>query len=409
LQKDALDLRYDIQQRDTAAKTIILNCVKGGALSINYYAFKDSEDSNVTDWEYHLSYEDIKNAPLFAYNIVTPTIEGRVCIEAEAGAAILYLDSVFGGNDDINGIHIGDYVTTTDATTNFGTLVRQIIAVDLTANSITLDSAFGIVIKATSIIYFAKMQATRFSNDYVTEVVINTAGANTKIAVISNENLGIGNIVEFSSTPTRAIIKDKNIDSDGQHWITIDSALTLTAGDIIKAYWSPMMSETGYEIGGSKVILTLSANNNATPALPLPYSFLIGESIVITCKGLTLSQDAYSTVTEIDVESSSLYGEMEFQSGINNKFVNKVLAKFLAKSMIDDYSTPKYILNCTLPYMPNLTPMSDAKTKLRKVQVISNKLFPSHLDFAVNSGILDLKQQPDKRSTIVTLRGDIKL
>lgn len=403
LPNEKLNLDISVEQKDTSRKTIVLNCIRDGALSIEYWSFTNS--GSVEDFNRVLRVEDIEKAPLFAYNIVDPVIEGRICVEAAPSATKLYLDSVFGGNAVASGVHTNDYIKITDSTS--GTFIKKITIVDATDNSITIESAFGITIKITTIVEFLRTQSNFFSNVYVTRVSKDVI-VSTEIPVDSNKNLGINNIVEFSSA-SRNIVRNKYTDSDGQDWISVDAVQTLDTGDTIKAYWSPLKSETGYEIGGSNVILKLTATSDANPSNPMPHTFLKGESIIITCDGLKLEQDPYSSTTHIDVESSSIYGEIEFKNNVDNKFINRTLAKFLTKSIIDESATPRYELTVQLPYMPNLTPIADDKQKLRKIQVISQDLFLAHLDYAVNCGIVDIKQQVDKRSTIAILRGENRL
>ena len=407
LSNDGLNLTVNIEQKDTLSKTIVLNCVRDGAISFDHYIFP-LEGGEQYSFSLALASENIDTCPLFSYNVANSTTEGKLCVDANSSATVLYLNSVFGGEDIETGIHINDYAVITDSTNK--TYIRKIIAVTIATNSIEVESTFGFELKATTILKFYRVNQAYKSSEYVTKTSAVTS--NKYVPVDSNSQLGINNIVEFVMTGNpRALIIDKYTTSLGQDYIVLDEAVTGTIPQdtVVKAYWSPMISGKMYPIGGSNVEMSLTTSKDASTEAPMPYSFVVGEAIVVTCDGLKLEQDTYSTVTYIDVESSSIYGESEFQQNVNNKFVNRTLAKYLTKAIIDDWSTPRYNLNCKFPYLPNMTIMSDNKNYLRKVRIISEDLFSTHLDFAVDFGITDLKQQPDKRSTIAALIGNNKL
>lgn len=421
-----LQLIVDLEQRDTLTKDISLICVKEGAVGGRHYDLitgltTTSSDSLQTDGE-----DPLKLVPLFKFSIIDPVIEVRIIQEISAVATSAILSSVFGGaTNPSGGVQVNDYIQFFNETTE-ETINKKITAVDSDTNTVTLDSALGYIVTTGTICKIIKVRQLaldtggnstsrdyNFSDEGLT-TFIGWAVATKEIDVVDNEFIGVKNvigIVDANGVEERCIVMAKSTTSDGVDRIMVDRVITGTydSSSKIRVYWSPLLSNNLYEVGGSKVFVKLVAKDYVNGENNFERSFLVGDSFLIKCEGLSLVSDPQSTTIKIDATSVKAYGEIEFPGNIDNKFVNRQLAQYLAQILVDEHSTPRYEIEGDAIFLPMLHFLNVEKNRLKKVRIISEKLFPIHLDNAIDFSILSIKQQPDGRKTSFTLRAENKI
>jgi hypothetical protein len=379
------DMTLDGEQRDIYKKTIDLICIRDGVVSL------DSEDT--------------KACPLFRWKIIEVETAIRIVQIADAtGSTTLYLASVFGGNLTTGGIHINDWLKFKNSATE-EYVFRKVTDVDEEDNTVDIEEAFGFTLEKDLEGSVVKSRNIFYSDERV--AMATPVSGENRFTVDTLDNIGVGTILE-NTEGLRTIVRDKYIDSYGIYWVAVDTADFVTGDGTIKGYWSPMVSNVLYEIGGNSVYVKLSMkdSNQASAEYRTFYS---GDYLQLECPGLKLEQDEMSKQVYIDSTSVATYGLVE-EDVTGKKFMTRPLARNYAKMRVLENSAPRFKGTVSSIFLPQLTPVVKTSAlsrdgRLFVVRLQSSAVFPLIQGNSVDFYITAIKHSLNKRSTEFSVKG----
>lgn len=387
-EKDYPNFTVNIEQRDLKPKTINLTCVRGGEVSMDI--------------------EDITKAPLFKWK--ASLLEVEIIVAVNTSSDTVYLNSVFGGADSEGGIKVNDYIGFINPTTGEYEF-KKILTVTSAQNSIVYDialpsSLFSFTLTKGLSGKIFKSDEVYYSNDIGAIVTEISTATTFTFKVNSLQNIGIGNILRNSTSYKFAKIVNKYENSDGTYTVEVDKAGFATVlNDVLKCYWSPLVSNNVYEIGGSKLFVGVQAKDDLDLANANQRTFKAGDYVQVICKGLKLEQDEMSRQTYVDINSVGTYGLIKEKSAPDNKFLNRPLAKYLAKQIVTKNSKPRYQGTLSSIFLPQLKFVNNANRRLFVVRVQNSKLFPLLQNNSVDFYVTSIKHNLGKRQTEFSVRG----
>jgi len=283
------------------------------------------------------------DAPIFKLYISEDPIETKNIQEIGVSDVLIYLGSVFGGTQSENGVKPGYYLAVTDENSSH-TIYRKITDVDVTNNTVTLESALGLVIPIKTSINILPHLAS--SDDEGIEIsAINT----NEITLVGARDLVCpGMVIKFYDLDTdtfidkfyRIITCDKDTDGNVLS-IKVHSTISLTKDYShyeIKYYIAPQTLNTYYKLSNTNIQIKINAE---FPSYPEQRSFQKGETITITCEGLKLEQANGMTQTVQNLRSIAKFGEKEYPVISDNQFLNIYLAKAKALAMLSLFAYPR--------------------------------------------------------------------
>jgi len=398
------DMTFDAEQRDIYQKKINLICVRDGEIS--------------------LASANIDTCPLFKWKVVEVETEVRIIKDLGGSDTTVQLASVFGGSATSAGIRINDWFKIQNPATD-EYVFKRINAVSVPNNTIGIESSLGFAVTKDTVAIILRDKNYYYSNDYVATGDWDV----DRIYVNSLDNLGIGNIVE-NVAGVRAIVTHKGIEASVDYWATgsfgtpyikIDKteaefALTNAA---LKAYWSPLLSNTLYEVGGNSVFIKLTLKETSdtvdttqvrtTRTTADTRRFYTGDYIEVDCPGLKLEADEASRQIYIDSVSVALYGLVS-EEITDKKFLTRPLARNLAKLRVTENAKPRFKGMVQSILLPQLSAVvkdnpDSPDGRLFVVRVQNSKLFPLIQGNSVDFYVTSIKHNLRKRTTEFGVKG----
>lgn len=343
--------------------------------------------------------------PKFKYLVYETTISARLAEDIEASETDLTLGSVFGGTNDENGIHQDDYIIFTNPTDD-SEEIRRIIGgsggadsiIDPDDNIVYISSAIGFPLKRNDEITIQRRFrrsstdniGNRWSDDGITFVTATATSATHTFSSV--RNLSVNTVVVIGSNERRITAIN-----DATNSVTLDSSASLTSGETVKAYWSPDNSGEYFEIGGTDVWIKIDCGVNKA-------LFKRGDSITITCPGLSIEKDEMSKQTAYDTTSVSIYGKKLYPT-IENRFMTRKIAQIKAKEIVAEYKNAVMVLTISIPFSPYLNLITETGNKLTRVGVTSRKFFPTLPNHKVSGYIRKITHSTQAGQTALEIRG----
>lgn len=341
------------------------------------------------------SYTEMENNALFKWQLYETQIEAMVIGDVAAGATSVLVASTFRGGlsstkTDINGntidyilddaINLGDYITVVDPDTQTEETRRITAIADTT---LTIDSAFSFDIASSTIVVITHPfdltdTSVSWSDEGVTTLSADATNAST-IYVTSIRDLSEYMVVSCEGdSPTFARISDigdYDTDSSGYSLTLVGNTVTADAGAIVYAYYAPSKDSSSeysyFDIGSTGIKLKISPESTS-----LNNEFWVGDRITITTEGLISEANEQSKQTAYNLTSMSERGRIEFPS-INNRFINRTLAKHIVRKIVNDYGDPHYIITINNTLYPTLRFIGDDNNLIR-VRLYSKRMFPNY-------------------------------
>jgi hypothetical protein len=343
--------------------------------------------------------------PKFKYLVFETTTSTRLAEDVEASETDIELASVFGGTNDLNGVHKDDYLIFTNPTTDTEE-IRRITGgsggvdstVDPDDNIVYISSAIGFPLKVNDEVIIQRKfrrsstdnTGNRWSDDGVS--YITTTATSATHTVSSIRNLSVNTVVVIGNNERRILSIDSTANT-----VTFNSSVSLTAGDVIRAYWSPDNSGEYFEIGGTKVWIKIDCGTNNA-------MFKRGDSITVTCPGLVIQQDEMSKQVAYDTLSVSTYGKKLYPT-IENRFMTRKIAKIKAKEIVSEYKHAVQILTVAIPFAPYLNLITETGNKLLRVGIVSKTFFPNLPNHKVSGYVRKIVHSPTTGHTALEIRG----
>lgn len=378
---------YDIDQRDNLTKTAKAICTRGGTTTDGNARFKFT---------------------------ITLEVMSTYLVQNEGASETIYsVSSVYGGDNEVNGINIGDFAIVQNPTTGED-IYRAITAVSNSANTITLASTFGIALNRKDEIRILKSfrtssgSAKAIWSDEGVAYLTATLTSGTAVATVNSvEGLSVSTMVKFKDGATyseefRIIAVNE---TDKQITLSANASSTINSAAVVLAWFSPYENAsypTMQEIGGSNVFIQFRTPSTGTAEVDYTKTFKVGDRVSINCPGITLEQDTSSKQVSIDVTSISLHGRKEFPS-INNKFLSRNLCRELGKYYIDLYKDPKYQIDLVCNLTPDIK-LVNSSGALSRVDLFSPDAFPFSAGGIQQSTIKSITHDIMHRKTTVTLK-----
>jgi len=390
-EEENVNLVMDIEQRDLSKKTIDLICVRDGEVGI------DSLNLN--------------SCPLFKWKIIDLETEIRVAVNLPIPTVIpvdLYLTSVYGGKYSDGGIKPGDMLKFLNETTNEYEF-KLILAVYEEENRITIESGFSFDLKKDTVGFVLNSRNKYYSNEQVAVCTVIPDENSGVFQVDSIDNIGINTVLQNSqggygrvTSKYIGISNTYNIQvSDSEGNAILDFC---DKDEVLKGYWSPLLSNVAYEVGGSSIFIKLSAKEDEAISKPKLRTFIYSDYIQVICDGLKLESDEASKQTFVDINSVAQYGTLEGNAP-NNKFLNRLLAKNLAKQIVKKNAIPRYKGSVSSIFLPGLEIVNKAARRLFVVRIQNSKLFPVIQDNSIDFYVTSIKHSLRNRSTSFSIRG----
>lgn len=354
---------YSIEQRDNLKKKVYAYCIRGG-----------STTDGVSRWK---------------FKTFETEIEAILAADAASSATTLTLNSVFGGANFENGVHVNDYATVVDPDTG-ESITRGISAVNSSTDQITIISSFGVALKRGVSITISKnfkidssYGKSEWSDEGVAYVTTAAAVNDLTIEVSNTAYTPVGSVVKFGEQDEEYKVvsisgNDLTLERlDGTSTNTITKIVPINS--VVFSYYSPgavaasdLDSSAVFEIGASKIFLKWFAG---VGTLNLDYhnEFIPGDRLIIDCPGKTLEAESNSTIILHDSISSEIYDKNEFN--LSNRFLHRYLAKEISKRLLVNYSYPRFKLTIEVPMIPYIDFVTNGA--LTKVDVVSPYIFPT--------------------------------
>jgi len=256
---------------------------------------------------------------------------------------------------ELSGTPIGTYIATDD-------LISPIRS---SPSYIVINDATGVTIPSGSEVSIFKISAsdsdnTRkgWSSDGITYIE-NSVSSSTTIIVNNIKLVAIGCYIAVGSSEW-VEVTDIN---KSNNKVTLASAITATAGDVVAIQWVPTQSSfvevpgTGFEIKISEDVY-----------------FKEGDVFTISTDGLILEDDSRSRKLAVSLASKDKHGKLDFPT-IQNRFIYPSLSEILSRKLLNFYKDPHYHLQLKMYYFPYID-FVRAK-RLSTFKIISSKLFPN--------------------------------
>jgi hypothetical protein len=388
------DSKYAVNQRDTLKKNIRLVCSENG----------DIEDSD----------------SLFRLLTYTYPVETIITQAYVTSDTTIYLASVFGGDSEINGIHADDYIVVINPDNN-QEVISRITAVTTSNNSITIGSKDSdsmpnlvaettcTILKKNKISSGATTTATRYtewSDEGITYVTKGYDNSYQQLASV--DDLGLQSVVRFGTSGQYARIASINTTSNIIHLKSVDQytntpnlSIDVSTTDIVYSWYSPLASSgsnTDYqEIGGTNVYVKWETKSSGNDSIKQ------GDSFFIECPGKKLEKEEESKQIFVNSNSLSKYGRKEFPS-VDNKFVDRKIARGLSKKLVNDWAEPKFLVTVGTILLPYINFVNGDSNQMR-VDVQDNKLFSIRKNFTEQCLVRKITHNPMTFTSTFELKG----
>lgn len=358
-----------LKQTDTLTKKVDCICILDGNANVGAYK---------------------TGYPLFKYSVYEEVITGRF-VAAHTSQTTLYIGSTFGGDETDFGIKAGYYLLYTDS--NEDEYYYEITAVDNETNTITVSTAITTALNDEFKVYrrYNAYSSSKYWSDDGVTYVQTAASTSTSIVVHSVQDLSVGTVVFLQNRYTRITAIDKDTKT-----ITVDTAVTVSANDIVRAYFAPSVYSTWYEIGGTNVHIKIGSQNNKTV-------FKQGDRLTIDCPGMTLDSDDSSKQVAVNIQSQAKYGKQQYPN-INNRFLTRKLGKQLAQYVRSDYAFPRYDFTVTVPLSTYLDIKETAN--MTRIDIRSQALLPYRSGYTEPCRLTAIEHDLKSAKTTLTLKAD---
>ena len=133
---------------------------------------------------------------------------------------------------------------------------------------------------------------------------------------------------------------------------------------------------------------TVKDDNDET--IPNPgLSFSVGDRVEITCKGISLEQDASSVHIEMDASSIQRWGKRE-SSRQNNPLFSRYQARRAAKRELAEFANPRWVFKVSTPITPWLSLLDvvdlQFEEMLSKSKMYTEKCYINDISFDLQGG-----------------------
>lgn len=370
-----------VDQRDLLTKRVKAICTKKGTISDGKVRFK--------------------------YLIYDSVIETNFRSSVGSSDVTLYLYSVYDGDLDDNGIHIGNFAIVTDKDTGVE-IVREVNAVSVSNRTVGIATAFGKAFSANDEIRFIRSNYIDSSytrsgwSDSGVTYITEATGTDATVAVKSVEDLSEGVIVIIGTDERR--ILSINPDASPNPTITVDSNFSQSwaSGSVVYAWWSPNVNDKYFEIGGSNVFIKFVNPTGGTSGTDWTNEFIEGDYLSVVCGGLSLQQDSHAKVSAYATDSVSKYGKRQYPS-VSNRFAYRGIAKDICQRIMNRYKEPAYVIEVESIFLPYVNLVTQAG-KLMTVDLVSNLVFRNAPSFKIRCRIRSIEHDPDSCKTVFSLK-----
>lgn len=335
------------------------------------------------------TYTSLSDSPLFKYQIYESTLEVRTVGSASAGDNTITVASTFRGgesafnSDDTpnfidNAVNVYDFITIIDSDTQNE---QNIKITNISGNVLTLEDALDYDVPSGSMLEVIHSPYTdegiqSWSDEGVGSASVATTG--TTVYINSIEYLATYTVIS-NSEGTLSRITDIGdwSDSNSGYTLTVTPAISFSADETIKAYYSPSKDTKAeysyFQISQSGISLKIEPNASNIAKV----NFMKGDRITIISDGLILEKSEQSTQIAQDMTSQSLYGKIEF-SGEVSKFITRYHARHFARKICLDYKDPHYVLTVTRKLYPLLRFVDS--NGLVRIKIYDKKLFKKYYE-----------------------------
>jgi hypothetical protein len=353
-------------------------------------------------------------ASRWKYKILETEIEAMLDTNLASAATTASLYSVFGGADSDTGIHVDDFFVVVNPTTGVE-VARAITAVNTSTNDLTLASAIGFDMKAKSVVKIRKsinristsgVATSAWSDEGVTYTSGSASVNGTIIAVHSTEDLSVGCVVSFGVDITEYRVRLLDAVTNELTCEKLDGTTTnvfvsaISSGAVVRSHFSPKAA-TGSEIGGSNIFIKWDTSTG-TAETDYTRTFVPGDRIFVDCPGSSLEQDENSL--QVAVDSTSIYDQDDKNEfSVDNRFLTQPLAKDLAARIIKFHSDAKFVLEITVPLLPDID--ISRGNSLVAVDVVSAEQFPTSTNMTERFVINRIEHNTKSQETTLELLG----
>lgn len=153
-----------------------------------------------------------------------------------------------------------------------------------------------------------------------------------------------------------------------------------------------------YDIGNTGAEIMVQGGSASEEAFP----WAAGDIINIDCPGLVLKKQDQAKTTSLDTVSIGTYGKKEF-SGIQNRFLNELLAEAVSVRVLTDYKWPKYKIQVVIPLTPWLN-FINASDLLYRVDIYDSQTFERSGEWKEQCYIQGITHNLSNGTTTLTLR-----
>lgn len=415
---------FNISQKDNLRKSIKCVCVKSagkrGRLSAHDIEGNINETqgsgarpskNNETDDEWLR----------FKYLIYESVIETQLASQYTSGTDIV-LSSVFGGDAEDNGVHVGDWFVIQDPDTG-ADIIKQITLVTTSTNTIQVDSALGDNFEPNDpcqiIKSFASAAGTRatWSDEGITYLAAAIALSTTTTATLTSvKDISVGAILLIDSEEmlVTAVNNSTNVVSFSASDGTLmrgqggTTAAAHSDGSIVRAYFAPGAgSESAdnkpYEIGGTNVFLAFKRGSETDEDRQWTERFEVGDIITVECPGMVLKKNDQSKQSCYDTDSKAKYGRRNYPA-IDNRFLSHKMAKDICRRVVNDYKNPHWIVTVKTKLLSWIWFIS-SDDDLTLLDVIHDDLFRRSPGYTVQGYPRSITHDPKNGTSQFVLRG----
>jgi len=353
---------FNLDIGDNRKRSVRLSCVRGG----------------------HIPPPHSGGDVLFRWLTFETVIESSFSEDVTAGQTTgLVIASLYGGDDNPDGVNTGDYLRVKSSDETKGFIERKLSNPDNDTRSFdiasSLGEAFSIGDPCTIVQSLDKQGTTRtrWSDEGVTTVASN-ATASRNVTVNSAVELPQGTYVMFERDDEvidGGVVQETDFDTN---IITLATEVTVQSGDLVLAYWTPQVGAFR-QIGNTGVGLavlkasSIDTDNDDLGSNPL---FKSGDTIAIEVPGETLKADKQSKQVSYNATSIGKWGRKEYPHNRDNRFLHRRLALAMARILVDDYKDPHYSFSIQCDWKPFVAFLDTAST-LSGITLKSPKLLPN--------------------------------
>ena len=414
----------DIKQRDDASKSITLICTEEGNIR------KDSTDGTGAEFKYRINEPSFSTTLSANYTTSSYVLEVTNTKDVSYGSFVKVIGRDSADNEirkearvglpaivSSNQLQVKSAVTELEDRISFKTSTVN----EPNLNTLAIENA-GRTLKPNDLLLLTNSTGSNYEyirilsiDDFTLLVQRNAFGfTNAKAHAVDEKLYLISSLTElFLSTPLSTALTDtfkvsntaevRPVFNDLDSTAFTDDPLAstqnthptvallkpinneyLTIGGNDTAYTSHVSIKFSFDPSDD----TIQDDNDET--IPNPgLSFSVGDRVEITCKGISLEQDASSVHVEMDASSIQRWGKRE-SSRPNNPLFSRYQARRAAKRELAEFANPRWVFKVSTPITPWLSLLDvvdlQFEEMLPKSKMYTEKCYINDISFDLQGG-----------------------